>query len=248
MDLWIPLIVAALAFLFVGGIILRRWQVDREGNAAPTAAGEEAEAPSKPVKRRRNRIIKSDMPPPPPPPPAEVGPEAAAPEEVSFEKLLDLVDVNLETDNVALAGHYLEEVRSRFMDKPPVDYFRRRAVLCAKQGDAEGEADALVNVVAITKEEIAPLVRLAELELQLERLAGARHRIEEALVANPNDLALLHILAKIHRKADEHEQAVAVKQRIHALEQDLRLRGELPPDPEELAPTPTSSNGASPER
>jgi len=46
----------------------------------------------------------------------------------------------------------------------------------------------------------------------------------------------LKLLAKVYRKTDEHEKAVELKQRIHHLEEELRHRGELPPDPEAFSP------------
>lgn len=237
MELWISLTLALACFLVAGGIVVRRWRLDHRPAAAVSETIAEDAPPPAAKRRRRARIIRSSTPPPPPPPP-EVPADAPVTEEVPFEKLLDLVDVNLETRNVALADRYLEEVHARFMENPPLDYYRRKVLLSQLQGDHAAAIEALEQVVKGDPEALESAVQLAELELHHERLDGARQRVEELLASHPDNLPLLHVLAKVHRKANEHELAVAVKQRIHALEQELRMRGELPPDPEAYAPVP----------
>lgn len=235
MLLWLSLTLSLVCLAVVGAIVVRRVQLlDRPVVETETPN----EAPSKPVKRRsKRRIIPTDAPPPPPPPPPVLG-DAAPAEEVSFEKLIDLVDVNLETNNLILAEQYLEELRTRFMDKPPIIYFEHMLALAERKGDPEMEVEALEQMVHLEKEELAHVERLAERYVRLERTAEAEALLGEALAHHPENLALLKVLVKLYRKIDAHEKAVELKQRIHHIEEQMRHRGELPPDPESYATAP----------
>ena len=238
MLLWISLAIALISFGAVAALILRRI---REGKLLTAAALVDAgEAPSKPVKRRRKRLhlMQTDVPPPPPPPPVPT--DAAPAEEVSFDKLISLVEVNMETGNYQLAEQYLEEVRARFMDRPPLLYFERRADLSEREGDLAAAADAMEKVILQDGETVAHYVRLADLYLQLERYEDADRVIAAGFGIAPDHLPLLQLQARLYRKTDDHEKAVAVKQRIHLIEEDLRLRGELPAKEEDLPPAPTA--------
>lgn len=189
--------------------------------------------PSKPNKRRK-RIIRSETPPPPPPPPS-ADPGAAIAEDVPFEKLLDLVDVNIETRNFSLAEKYLEEINERFVGKPPLIYFEHKLALAAKMDDFPTQVECLEKIQSLEPDDLKHIVLLSDALLKIDRAEDAKDMLEEALVKYPDEINLLKVLAKLYRKTDEHQLAIDLKQKIHLIEQELRLKGELPPDLEDLA-------------